>query len=103
MTEKFLNNERPNLTPEQLRTYIGEIMQDESLDMDSISETLKSIRDELKSKYTGELLQRSRYWHAFSGSTVKSGEEMLPESTENGVGRVIEDLIERKLKPVLLR
>jgi len=89
----------PELSPEQLRAYIGELLLRD--DADVISDTLLQIGLEIKSMYSSELLKRSRYWHALSTSTIKDSEEILPASTENGVGRVIEDLLERRLKPML--
>ena len=85
-------------TPEILREYISAVVQDGD---ESVGEAWKQIGDEVSSLYTRDVLNRSVTWHAFSLSTMKTRTEPLPESVELGISRVVNDLIERKLKPTL--
>lgn len=87
---------------EQIRSYIDEAM-GEALDlevMQTLNEAIKEIEAEVRNLYTSDLLVRSDSWHAFK-SSGRPNNEPLPASVEEGVNKVINDLIERKLKPVL--
>ena len=70
-------------------------------DMTRLSEARKVIGAEISSLYTKDVLERSRAWHAFAGSSIKENEEDLPVTVENGIAEVLSNLIERNLRPLL--
>ncbi|MFM2423835.1 MAG: hypothetical protein RLZZ70_222 [Candidatus Parcubacteria bacterium] len=94
MTESIENT--PYMNPEQLRAFMYTVL--ERAD-ETTSEIITAIARELESMYSTDVLKRSAYWHAFAGSGIKEGSELLPNNVENGIGRVCCDLIDRKLKP----
>jgi hypothetical protein len=101
MLERINPLEKPKKSPTELRAYIGQLRNNLSLDQSLLDEAIMEVVNEIKSMYQQSLLNRSEYWHAFAQSTRLDSLESLPESTENGVGSVIENLIERKIEPLL--
>lgn len=101
MPETFENSNRPKNSPDEVRGYIGRILEDESFEVLQVSKIMKEIAEEVKSLFSFDLLNKSQYWHAFAQSSIKEGEEVLPIEVDEKVGLVLEDLIERKLKAQL--
>jgi hypothetical protein len=93
----------PAMTSVEIRDFVGVLLEQgkSEEDMTMISEALQAVSNEVSSMYTQEVLQCSASWHAFNQSTMKDDSEVLPDTTEQGIAKIITNLVERKLKVLL--